>query len=659
MKLRTKTFGMLLGMALIPMIIMGSVNNFVSSHALNTLQESAVQAAEETTIEMIESQKRTVVMLAEQAALNQELLAAVESGDRTRIAKVIDPLFQVLKPEGISVLEVGNGMGQVNYRGHNPQKFGDNKYEDPVVSIALSKGIPVASVDEGSSGLAVRGVAPIKQGDVVRGSVMTGFSTNLDFAERLKHMVNGEIGIYSAEKQQLLVSTIAGEQDQMTDSALIESVINQQQVYRTQGEVNGVPYDFLYVPLTDYDKFKTLGVLRIAKSRAAIAAVERESLLYTLGLALVVIVLAVLVATFSTRSIVRPMTAVMKGLQRASGGHLTSAAPVKTSGELQQLHDHYNSMIQNVGELLATAKATASRVAGLTESLSQGSEEASAAAEQVTQAIDAVATGSDAQNDALQRANDRMRTALGSLEEIQKRAAGLSELADEVEEATEVGQRTMNQTRAEMDSIHRQVEQTADTMNLLGEQSQKIGHIVDLIGGIAGQTNLLALNAAIEAARAGEHGKGFAVVADEVRKLAEQSGKAAEEIASLIREMREQVDASIAGMQQGLTVVASGSRAVEETEQAFQIVRTSLSDVTREITHVHRLTDEAADETSGVEAEFQSIAAVSEQTAASSQEVAAAIEEQEATMAALAESMQELALLAEELNTAVSRFTFE
>ncbi|WP_132943740.1 methyl-accepting chemotaxis protein [Tumebacillus sp. BK434] len=657
--MRTKTFGMLLGMALLPMIIMGSVNNFVSSQALESMQESAVRAAEETTVQMIESQKRSAMMLAEQAALNKELIAAVDAEDRAKIAKMIDPLFEVLQQKGISVLEVGNGIGVVKYRGHNPQKFGDNKYHDPVVSISLMKGIPVASVDEDSTGLTVRGVAPIKDGNVVRGSVMAGFSTNLDFAERLKRMVDGEIGIYSAVDQELLVSTIPGEQAGLTDTALIESVMNQQQPYRTQGEVNGVPYDLVYLPLTDYDNFKTLGVLRIAKSREAIVAAQQESALDTLGLGLIVIVLAILTAIFSTNSIVRPMTAVRNGLQRAAGGHLTPADKVKASGELKQLHDHYNGMIQNIGELLATAKATAARVAGLTESLSQGSEEASAAAGQVTQAIDAVATGSDAQNDALQRANDRMRTALGSLEQIQTRAAGLSELADEVEEATGAGRRTMVQTRVEMDSIQAQVEQTAATMNLLGEQSQKIGHIVDLIGGIAGQTNLLALNAAIEAARAGEQGKGFAVVADEVRKLAEQSGKAAQEIASLIRGMREQVDVNIAAMQQGLTVVAAGRLAVEKSEQAFQIVGTTLDEVTREINEVHRLTNAAADETSGVEAEFQSIAAVSEQTAASSQEVAAAIEEQEATLAALAESMQELALLAEELNREVARFTFE
>lgn len=650
---------MLLCMALIPMIIMGSVNNFVSSQALNSLQESAVLAAEETTIELIESQKRMAVIVAEQASMNQQLLGAVMSGDRGQIAKEMDTLFQTLKQKGLTVLEAGNAMGNVLYRGHNPEKYGDNKYADPIVSLALTRGQVVASAEEGESGIAMRGVAPLKQGNTIQGTILTGFSTDLDFAEQLKKMVDGEVGIYSAEKQAMLVSTIQGEQDNMTDQTLIDTVLNHQQMYRTQGEVNGVPYDFLYVPLTDYDQFKTLGVLRIAKSREAIVAVQLENQLYSIGLALVVILLAVLIASFSTNSIVRPMTVVMNGLRRASDGHLTLAEPVRATGELSQLREHYNLMIKNIGDLLTIAKGTASRVAGLTESLSQGTEEASAAADQVTQSVDAVAMGSDSQNDALQRANQRLGTALHSLEEIQKRSAELSQHAKDVDAATLLGRRTMSQTRTEMNSIHTQVEQTAETMNRLGERSQQIGHIVDLIGGIAAQTNLLALNAAIEAARAGEQGKGFAVVADEVRKLAEQSGKAAEEIGLLIGEIRKQVEVSIADMQQGLTVVAAGNRAVEESEQAFEIVSKGLTEVTREIANVHRLTDDATTETSGVEAEFRSIAAVSEQTAASSEEVAAAIEEQGASMTTLAESMHELAQLAEELNRAVNRFKFE
>jgi methyl-accepting chemotaxis protein len=353
------------------------------------------------------------------------------------------------------------------------------------------------------------------------------------------------------------------------------------------------------------------------------------------------------------------MVAVMKGLHDASNGRLREIERIKASGELKQLQDYYNVMITNIRGLLQTATGTAAQVADLSQHLYRGAQEATQAAEQVSSAIEDVARGTESQNDALQRGNDSLTVVLGSLQEIASRAHDLRELAVDVEEASQRGRSTMHRTREEMDSIQKHVEHTADTMNALGEQSQQIGHISDLISGIAAQTNLLALNAAIEAARAGEHGRGFAVVADHVRKLAEQSGNAADEIAQLILQIRGQVEASIAGMQQGLTAVHSGNQAVEEAEHAFLRVGERLDNVTSGISEVHGLTEEASRQSNGVEQEFQAIASVAEEVAASSEEVASAVEEQSATMGSLSDSMEELQRLADELKQAVAKFQFE
>ncbi|MFD2168895.1 methyl-accepting chemotaxis protein [Tumebacillus lipolyticus] len=641
------------------MFIMGSINSFFSSHSLETLQKSAEKSAKETAVEVIESEKNTALMLAEQATLDQDLIEALSQKDRKKIAEVVDTVYAALKMRDVTLFEVVDQDGMVAYRGHQPETYGDSKRGDSAIMSVLTRGESLSFVAEGVTGLALRGVSPVKQGGKVVGTVTIGMITDQQFVDRLKRMDGGEVGVFNADKKTLLVSTIPGEQSTLSDPTLLDAVIEQKQSYSSEGELNGVPYSFLYIPLTDFDNAKTLGVLRIAESRETLVAAEEESQFYQLLIWILVMVVCVLIAIWTTRSIMRPITSVMDGLKRASGGQLTKAKPVKASGELKMLYEHYNTMILSVSDLLAMAKETAGKVADLTETLSRGAQETSVAAEQVTQAIDAVAVGSDSQNDSLQRANDRLSTAIRSLEQIQKRASELSQRAEEVDEAVLVGRRTMDKTRTEMNSIHQQVVQTAETMNRLGKQSQRVGHIVDLIAGIAGQTNLLALNAAIEAARAGEQGRGFAVVADEVRKLAEQSGKAAEEIVTLIREMRDQVDESIEGMQQGLTAVSAGSAAVEEAEHAFGLVSSGLTVVTSEISQVHRLTDEATEEAVGVEGEFQSIAAVAEQTAASSEEVAASVEEQSATLATLSDSMNELAMLADELNKAVKRFNFE
>ncbi|MGZ4112797.1 MAG: methyl-accepting chemotaxis protein, partial [Tumebacillaceae bacterium] len=642
MKLRTQTIGMLLGMALIPMVAMGAVTNFNSMNAMSSLQEQNVQNAQKTSLQMIENEKQLALLMAETAATNPKLIDAVASKKREKIAEVIDPEYKELHEQSITVMEVGDEFGTVAYRGHNPSKFGDDKSKNATISMTLAKGQPMVALEAGNSGLAVRGVAAIKQGDLIKGTLTVGLDTDVKLANQLKTIVGGDVTFYDASTKKVQSTTIKGESDTLTDPNVLSSVIKNEQIYTTQGTISGTNYDFIYVPLTDYDKIKTLGVMRIAVSRAAIDKATRGNLMYSIGLAVLVILLAILIAFRFSNRIVRTLNTVMKGLQEAANGRLREAEPVKATGELKLLRDYYDTMIQNIRHLLHTAAETATQVTSLSENLFRGTQELASASEQVSHSIEEVAVGTEKQNDSLQRANDRLSLVVSDLREIETRSNNLRALATEVDEASTTGQSTMQQTRLQMDGIQRHVEHLAGTMNQLGDQSQRIGQIVDLISGIAGQTNLLALNAAIEAARAGEQGRGFAVVADEVRKLAEQSERAAEDISTLIRQMCQQVELSVVGMQEGLDAVHAGGTAVEAAEQAFATVGTGLHGVRQGVVEVSDLTVQASEHSGGVESEFLAISGVAEQTAASSEEVSASIEEQGATMATLAQSMDEL-----------------
>lgn len=660
MKLRTHTLGMLLSMALLPMLAMGGVSNLISMQGYSSMQEAAVDSAEKKVTETIETQKKTATMLASLASDNVALFQAIKEKNRAALSTIVDEMFQDLQPQGVTLLEVGDSMGVVQYRGHDPSKYGDNKYSSAAISLVLSKHSTIGEIEEGQTGLAVRGVAPIMDDhEIVRGTITIGFNMDQAFADSMKNIVGGEISIYAGDAHEMVTHTFGAEEAPLTDPALVGPLYEQQQHDRSTQKVEGVPYDFVYVPLTDYDKNKTLGVVRIGISGAQIQQSEQHLMIDTIGLAVLVVLLALLIGTRSANRVVRPMVSVMEGLQAASNGRLREVRQIASSGELKQLQDYYNVMITNIRALLQTAAATANQVADLSEHLVRGAEEATSAAEQMSIAIEEVARGSESQNDALQRGNDSLLVVVRSLQEIAGRAKDLREMASQVQEASHGGRSTMLRTREEMNAIQEHVEQTAETMNKLDEQTQQISHISDLIRGIAEQTNLLALNAAIEAARAGEHGRGFAVVADQVRKLAEQSGNAADEIAELTLSIHDQVEASLAGMQQGLAVVQTGSLAVEEAERAFLLVGTRLDTVTEGILEVHALTAEASDQSSGVEQEFHAIASVAEESAASSEEVASAVEQQSATMGTLSDSMANLKQLSDELKQAVDKFQFE
>lgn len=190
--------------------------------------------------------------------------------------------------------------------------------------------------------------------------------------------------------------------------------------------------------------------------------------------------------------------------------------------------------------------------------------------------------------------------------------------------------------------IRNTVQQTADRIKTLGESSQEIGDIVRLIETIATQTNLLALNAAIEAARAGEAGRGFGVVADEVRRLADRSTKAANDIATLVQSIQGEVTEAVGAMEQGVSEVAEGVNLADEAGHALQeivSVAQQSADLIQEISLSSRQQREASE---GVVQQIESISGIAKQTASGSQQSAA-------TAAQLRE-------LSERLHQSVARF---
>jgi methyl-accepting chemotaxis protein len=186
-----------------------------------------------------------------------------------------------------------------------------------------------------------------------------------------------------------------------------------------------------------------------------------------------------------------------------------------------------------------------------------------------------------------------------------------------------------------MESISSTTKEGAEKVKALGAKSEQIGNIVETINGISEQTNLLALNAAIEAARAGEAGRGFAVVADEVRKLAEESQKATAQISGLIGEIQEEIGGAVASMDINTTQVDEGVKAVRDSLAAFEEIPLLVGQVNKAIAQ---------------------ISAISEENAAGAEEVSASVEEVTSAMQQVASAAQQLSKGASDLKTQVGRF---
>jgi len=351
---------------------------------------------------------------------------------------------------------------------------------------------------------------------------------------------------------------------------------------------------------------------------------------FTLAVVLIASLLLLLVqGRWVSRSIMGPLQAASRIADSIARGNLSEPIVVPDrKDEASALIRSLSTMQGYLRGMIEVVRSNAHGVNDMSEQLSQGCHEVAGSSQQQSAAASTMAAAASEMT--------------ASIEEITQHAARALNMANQAEALAKDGGRVIHQVVSDMDGIARSAQQSAQVIRTLDKESEAIYSIIQVIKGIADQTNLLALNAAIEAARAGEQGRGFAVVADEVRSLAGRTSASTQEIASMVGRIQQNTREAVTSMEEGVTQVDKGMAVTAEVERAIREILQATLNTTELVNDISRTISEQSLASNEIAHQVEMIAGMSERNSQ--------------VIGKTASTTDELSALAGKLSQSVDRF---
>ena len=379
----------------------------------------------------------------------------------------------------------------------------------------------------------------------------------------------------------------------------------------------------------------------------------------TIGIvvAIIVIILSIIIAIFTANAITRPVKRVVSFMQQLEQGNLQQQ-PLKaiTQDEIGELTLAANSMQEKLHHTMVVIQDVSETVAANSEEIAQSSNEVKSGADQVARTMQELAEGAEQQASTATDLAQIVEQFSRDVSTTSAEGEALANHSTQVTTLTTKGQHYMTDSTDQMMQIDKIVQVAVQKVEGLNEKSNEISELVSVIASIADQTNLLALNAAIEAARAGEQGKGFAVVADEVRKLAEQVAFSVTDISTIVTGIQAETSDVTSALQDGYKEVHKGTEQITATNETFSEIASAVQQMTGNIDVITENLISIGTTTKEINHAIDDIAAISQQAAAGVEETTATVEETASTMEEMANGTDQLARRAEELNEQLRQF---
>lgn len=371
----------------------------------------------------------------------------------------------------------------------------------------------------------------------------------------------------------------------------------------------------------------------------------------------VTLLIGLIIIWLLSNSIARPIGIVTEHMNRLAKGDLTQEQlTLKSKDETGRLAQAMNHLQTNLKDMISSVADTSSRLTNHSQTLNQSASEVRTGSDQVAVTMQELASGSETQASHSSDLAYNMSAFTTVVEQANEKGQLIYDTSNQMLDMTTQGKTLMTHSSNQMSHIHKIVQEAVQKVSGLDHRSKEVSKLVYVIKDIADQTNLLALNAAIEAARAGEHGRGFAVVADEVRQLAEQVTASVTDITQIVDGIQTETLSVTDSLQLGYQEVEKGSEEINETVKTFNHIDQALKDMVDRVQEISSNLAEIATNSQKMHTSIEEIASISEESAAGIEQSSASIQQTSSSMEEVAASSDELAQLAEQLNELVKQF---
>lgn len=593
-------------------------------------EQSALEDLYQSAIAQIESEGRLAQAMSFIVASSPEIQTEFAEGRRDDLAARTVPLFTQLKKRYAARQFQFHTPPAVSFlRAHKPQKFGDDLSSFRKTILATNKQLkPIQGLEKGVAGLGIRGLVPVLQNQRHIGSVEFGMSFGQPFFDEFKKKYGVDIALHVETNGQFKTfGSTLGDKSLLTAEQLQQAMAGEAAIGRVEND--GVSFATYGRVVKDFTG-NPVGVMEIAQDRSHFVAAINNTRNVTLLIGGLALVVGLFIAWYIGRSITHPISSAVQAMNDIAQGEgdLTKRLDAKGRDEIAQMAEAFNRFAEKVRSIVVQVSASTAQLGAAAEQMAAVTQETTQGVQQQQSETEQVATA--------------MNEMTVTVQEVARHATEASGAAQSADNEAHAGKSVVEQTVGSINVLASEIENATGVISKVESDSESIGAVLEVIRGVADQTNLLALNAAIEAARAGEQGRGFAVVADEVRTLASRTQESTQEIQAVIARLQEGSRQAVQAME------SSRQRSQESVEQAAHAGE-SLDAITRAVTTISDMNMQianAAAEQSGVAEEINknvvNISHVVQQTADGAQQTSA--------------SSTELARLAGELQALVSQF---